>query len=104
MDTDGLSMQAYDGVIREAERFNHDLTLHLGVLASDCRDDDDYLNQAETKIKKWLADEDFDVVTEDVFFGESVDLNAFRIMLEKLLFNISEIRKTPMNEREYEEW
>ncbi len=38
------------------------------------------------------------------FFVESVDLNTFKATLIKILANINEIRKTPMNEREYEEW
>jgi len=104
MDTDDLSIPTYKGIIGEAERFNHDLTLQFGVLASDCKDDDDYLNQAEAMIKEWLADEDFDVIADDIFFGEYVDLDEFKATLEKLLANIIEIRKTPMNDREYEEW
>lgn len=103
MDTDNLSTPTYKGIIGEAEIFNHDLTLQFGVLASDCKDDDDYLNQAEAMIKEWLADEDFDVIADDIFFGEYVDLDEFKKTLEKLLANISEIRKTPMNEREYED-
>lgn len=104
MDTDDLSIPTYNGIIREAERFNHDLTLQFGVLASDCKNDDDYLNQAETMIKQWLTDEDFDIVADDIFYGEYVDLDGFRTTLEKLLANIVEIRKTPMNDREYEDW
>lgn len=104
MDTDNLSIPTYNGIIIECERYHRDLTLQFGVLASDCKDDDDYLDQAEIMIKKWFADEDFDVIADEIFFGEFVDLDAFRTILEKLLSNISEIRKTPMNEREYEEW
>lgn len=73
-------------------------------MASDCKDDDDYLNQAETMIKQWLTDVDFDIVADDIFFGEPVDLDKFKVTLEKLLENISEIRKTPMNNGEYEDW
>lgn len=104
MDTADLSIPTYNGIIIECERYHYDLTLQFGVLASDCKDDDDYLNKAEAMINEYLADDDFDVIADEIFFGESVDLDAFRTMLEKLLVNISEIRKTPMNEREYEEW
>ncbi|MBS1775640.1 MAG: hypothetical protein JSS64_05090 [Bacteroidetes bacterium] len=104
MDTDDLSIPTYNGIISEAEKFNHDLTLQFGVLASSCKDDDDYLNQAEAMIKDWLEDEDFDVVADDIFFGEYVDLEKSRATLKKLLSNIAEIRKTPMSEREYEDW
>lgn len=54
MDTDDLSRTTYKGIILEAENFNHDLTLQFGLLASDCKDDDDYLNQAEALIIHWL--------------------------------------------------
>ena len=103
MDTDDLSIPTYKGIIIEPERFNHDLTLQFGVLASGCKDDDEYLNQGETMIKQWLTDEDFDIVADDIFFGEPVDLDKFKATLEKLLENISEIRKKSMNEREYED-
>lgn len=104
MDTDDLSIPTYDGIIREAEKLNHDLTIQFGVLASGCKDDDDYLNLAETMIKEWLTDEDFNSVADDIFFGEPVDLDKFKVTLETLLENISEIRKTPMNNRTYEDW
>lgn len=92
------------GIILEAERFNYDLTLQFGVLASACKDDDDYLNQAELIIKEWLSDEDFDIIADDIFFGEYLDLEAFRKTLNKLLDNISEIRKIPIDKREHEDW
>jgi hypothetical protein len=38
------------------------------------------------------------------FFGASVDLNTFKGTLRKLIANVNEIRKTPVNEREYEQW
>lgn len=104
MDTDDLSIPTYNGIIIEAEKYNHDLTLQFGVLAAQCKDDDDYLNNAEEIIKTWLADKDFDVIADDIFFGVQVDLSEFRKVLEKLLSNINEIRKTPMGEREFEDW
>jgi hypothetical protein len=102
MDTDNLSIPTYQGIIIEAEQFNHDLTLQFGVLASSCKNDDDYLNKSEEMIKEWLSDDDFDVVADDIFYGEDIGLEAFRITLKKLLSNIVEVRKTPMKERTYE--
>lgn len=55
-------------------------------------------------IKKRLSDEDFDDIANDIFFGEQVDLEEFQKTLEKILVNITEIRKTPMNKRDYEDW
>jgi hypothetical protein len=104
MDTDDLSKPIYKGIIIEAERFNHDLTLQFGVLASGCKDDDDYLNHAEALIKYWLQVNNFDYLINGVFFGESVNEEDFRKTLNTLLSNINEIRKTPMEQREYEDW
>lgn len=104
MDTDDLSKVTYNGIILECEKYNHDLTLQFGILASACKDDNDYLNHSEALIKDWLSNKDFDVIADDIFFGESVDLNTCKATLRKILANINEIRKTPMNEREYEQW
>ena len=104
MDTDDLSKPTYDGIILECGKYNHDLTLQFRILASACKDDDDYLNHAESLIKEWLSNKDFDVLADDIFFGEKVDLDSFKATLRKLIANINEIRKTPMNEREYEQW
>ncbi len=104
MDTDDLSIPTYKGIIIEAEKFNHDLTLQFGVLASGCKDDDDYLNQAEDLIKEWLQIDEFEDIIDDIFYGESVNEKEFKKTLNKLLSNIAEIRKTPMKEREYEDW
>jgi len=35
MDTDDLSKEAYNGIIIEAEKLTHDLTLHYGLLSND---------------------------------------------------------------------
>jgi len=70
MDTDELSLSTYKGIITEAEKFNHDLILQFGVLASGCKDDDDYLNQAESLIKEWLQVKDFEDIIENLFFGK----------------------------------
>lgn len=104
MDTDDLSIPTYQGIIIEAEQFNDDLALQFGVLASECRNDYDYLDKSEARIKEWLSDDNFDVVADDIFYGEEIDLEAFRTILKKLLSNIGEIRKTPMDERTYEDW
>ncbi|WP_376777336.1 hypothetical protein [Flavobacterium covae] len=104
MDTDDLSIPTYNGIIIEAENFNHDLTIQFGLLASNCKDDDDFLNQAEKSIKTWLKTDNFEDVIDDIFFGELVDEIEFKNTLFKILANIQETRNTPMNEREYEDW
>ncbi|OXA73149.1 hypothetical protein B0A56_13485 [Flavobacterium columnare NBRC 100251 = ATCC 23463] len=104
MDTDDLSIPTYNGIIIEAENFNHDLTIQFGLLASNCKDDNNFLNQTEKSIETWLKTDDFEDVIDDIFFGEPVDEIEFKNTLFKILANIQEIRNTPMNEREYEDW
>lgn len=104
MDTDDLSIPTYNGIVVEAERFNHDLTLQFGMLASSCNDDDEYFNQAEVLINKWLNEDHLGNLMEDIFYGEFVNEIEFKKTLNKLLSNIAEIRKTSMEEREYEDW
>lgn len=104
MDTDDLSIPSYKGIIIEAEKYNHNLTLQFGVLASDCIDDDDYLSKAEALIKKWLKEDDMFFLIDDILFGQAVDGAAFKKTLKKILANIAEIRGTPMEQREYEDW
>ena len=103
MDTDDLSISTYKGIIIEAEKFNHDLTLQFGVLASKCKDDDDYLNQAEALIKARLQVDDFEDIIDVIFYGEPVNEKDFRKTLTKLLSNINEIRKIPIGDREFED-
>lgn len=104
MDTDDLSISTYNGILTEAKKFNHDLTLQFGMLASQCKDDDNYLDKAEILIKKWLNKKDFDNIIDAIFYGESVDYAEFKKTLGKISTNIAEKRKTPMDKREFVDW
>ncbi len=104
MDTDDLSIPTYNGIIIEAEKFNHNLTLQFGVLASVCENDDDYLNKAEVLVQEWLKVKDFESIIDDIFFGESMDFEEFKKTLKIISINITEIRKTPMDNREFEDY
>jgi hypothetical protein len=70
MDTNDLSRETHTAIIDAAERFNHDLTLQFGVLASDCKTDNEYLDQSESMIKEWLTDWDLEEVIMDIFFDD----------------------------------
>ena len=54
MDTDELSREAYEGIIIEAEKLSHDLTLHSGLLSYDCKDETEYIEKAEKHTRKLL--------------------------------------------------
>ena len=47
---------------------------------------------------------DFEDIIDGIFFGQKVNENAFRKTLNIILSNIAEIRKTPMEQREFEDW
>jgi hypothetical protein len=102
MDTDELSTEAYEAVIMEAEDFNHDLTTHFGLLAEDCKDEEEYLLEAlkmATSLRKTRAYQ-----LEDIFFEEIPDLKEFRKCLDKIVMNIKRVSEIPPDQRHYDEW
>lgn len=102
MDTDDLSKEAYEGIILTAERFNHDLTLQFGLLSYDCETEAEYLDSAEELIKEWLASKYFEVLMDDVFFGNPPDTKSIKKVLLKILSNIESIRKIPITDRHFD--
>jgi hypothetical protein len=100
MDTDDLSNETYKAVILEAEKFNHDLTLQFGVMASSCKTEEEYLQKAKQLIDEIRELDNYDL--EDLFFGTSPD----KILLEKCLMqierNIEVIETIPKEKRHYE--
>jgi hypothetical protein len=100
MDTDELSKEAYKGIIIEAERFNHDLTLRYGLVADSCKNEQEYLLKAKKitiAIRGFVNDE-----LTDLFFGSPPDKKALHLTLDKILNNITKIEKIPENKRHYE--
>lgn len=100
MDTDELSTETYKGILIEAEKFNHDLTLQFGVMASSCKNEKDYLLNAKKLIKE-IRGLDRDGLS-DIFFGSLPDRPSLLLTLDKILVNISEVEKIPENKRHYE--
>ena len=52
MDTDDLSRESYEGILIEAEKLSHDMTLQFGVLAGGCKNETEYIDKAEKLTKK----------------------------------------------------
>lgn len=104
MDTNDLSRETHTAIIDTAERFHHDLTLQFGVLAGDCKTDDEYLDESESMIKKWLSNWDFEEVIMEIFFDNPPNKKDFEKILEKLLINIENVRKTPIEKRKIDLW
>lgn len=54
----------------QAELFSHDLTIRFGVLASECRDEEEYIVKAENsvaEIQKPYAEDLIDLFSGNVF-------------------------------------
>lgn len=100
MDTDDLSNETYDGVIIESEKLTRNLTLHYGCLADDCDTEAEYLKEAKRLTQEIMEYDDVDL--DDLFFGEPPEKEKLILTLNKILINIEEIKKIPVEKRHYE--
>ncbi len=101
MDTDELSKEAHQAILSEAERFSHDLTLHYGLLSYECEDEQEYLDKAEQLTRQLLPVRDKSDL-EDLFWGIPPDRKQLKKTLKKILSNIDEVRKIPIEKRHFE--
>lgn len=104
MDTNDLSRETHTAIFDTAERFHHDLTLQFGVLAGDCKTDNEYLDESESMIKEWLTDWDLEEAIMDIFFDNPPSKKDFKKILDSLLINIENVRKTPIEKRKFDLW
>lgn len=104
MDTNDLSRETHVAIINTAERFHHDLTLQFGVLASDCKTDDEYLDQSESMIKEWLTHWNLEEVIMDIFFDDPPSKQNLKKILDKILRNIEKVRMVPIEQRKFDLW
>jgi len=102
MDSDDLSIEAYEGIIIEAEELSHDLTLHYGLLSYDCEDEEEYLDKAEQHTKDILKVDAGRL--ENLFWGNALPKDQLDITLNRILINIEKIRKIPEEERHYDDY
>ena len=100
MDTDDLSEETYQAIILEAERFNHDLTLQFGLLSYKCQEEKEYLEKSIILIGKMKKLDEIDL--EDMFFGNPPGMDQLHQVLDKILVNIEEVKKIPIDLRNHE--
>lgn len=101
MDTDELSEETYKAVLITAEKFNHNLTLQFGVLASRCSDDNDYLEKANQLIVFWKSDIINSI--DDIFFDtEKPMIPIFENVLIKIQNKIQKVLSIPVEKRYFE--
>ena len=104
MDTNDLSRETHTAIIDTAERFHHDLTLQFGVLAWNCKTDNEFLDKIELIIKQWQTDWDLEEVIMEVFFDNPPTKQNFKKTIENILTNIDKVRKIPMEQRKFDLW
>lgn len=102
MDTDNLSLEAYEGILIEAEKLSHDLTIHYGLLSYDCKDETEYLDKAEKLTKEFLKVDAGRL--EDLFWGNALPKDDLDSTLQRILSNIEKIREIPEEERHYDDY
>ena len=91
MDTGDLSEEAYRAIMIEAEIFNHDLTLQFGLLSSDCKNENEFIEKSIQLINEMRKYDEIDL--DDMFFGNPPKMNIFHIALKRILDNIIELKK-----------
>lgn len=102
MDTDDLSEEAYEAVIKKAERFHHDLSLQFGVLASNCKDESEYLKQFLLLIKK--CESDIEEAIDEIFYDNIPEKSKFKSALDGIKKSIKEVQEILIDKRKYKEW
>jgi len=100
MDTDDLSREAYNGILKEAEKLTHDLTLHYGLLSSNCKNEAEYLAKAE-KLTRRILKVDY-CELEDLFWGNPPDKNKLINTCKKILENIEKVKTIPFEKRKFD--
>ena len=99
MDTDNLSNEAYDAIIREAECFTHNLTLRFAVVAADCRTEEEYLNEISEMIAELRVADADDLY--DFFWAEPPSRKDLNAALDRISENIQRVREIPLDKRTY---
>jgi hypothetical protein len=102
MDTDELSDEAYSGIIFEAEKFLHEMTLHFGVLASRCKNEDEYIQSALMLVNSLREAKHNDYW--DIFFAKTPTVKSVHNVLDKIERNIQNICKIPLTKRNFSRW
>lgn len=104
MDTDDLSIDTYNAIIIEAEKFHHDLTLQFGVLSGSCSTEEEYLIKSRDLINDWLVSWDIQELIDEIFYEKQPDEAELKKCIKQILDNIENVRKTPIEQRKFDEW
>jgi len=100
MDTDDLSVETYRATLVEAERFDHTITLHFGLLSYDCNNEQEFIEAVEQVLRGYKEAEAWEL--EDLFYGELPDMDGLRQTADKIRDNLQKVKQIPLEERHFE--
>jgi hypothetical protein len=100
MDTDDLSREAYNAILKEAEKLTHDLTIHYGVLSGDCENETEYIDKAEKLTREIMQAEDWEL--DDLFWGNPPVKKELKFTCKKILENIEKVKTIPIEKRKFD--
>jgi hypothetical protein len=100
MDTDDLSVEAYTGILAEAEKLSSGLTLHYGLLSYECSTEEEYIEKAEKLTSRFLKSTASDL--DEIFMDHPPKIENFMRTLKMILENIDLIKSIPVDKRTYE--
>ena len=100
MDTDDLSRETYEGILIEAEKLTHDLTIQFGVLSGDCENETEYIDEAEKLTKEIMQAEDWEL--DDLFWGNQPEKERLIFTCNKILENIEKVKTIPLEKRKFD--
>jgi len=102
MDTDDLSNETYKAIFYTSDKFHEDLTLQFGLLADDCRTDNEFLDKSESLINNWLMVSDLNDLIPYIFYENPPSSKGLLKTLSKILANIEKVRSIPIRNRTFD--
>jgi len=102
MDTDDLSNETYKAIITTSDKLHEDLALQFGLLAEDCKTDNEFLEKSKSLINNWLVVSDVKEWRRHIFFENPPNSKSLLKTLSKILSNIEKVRSIPIGNRTFD--
>ena len=102
MDTDDLSQELYEATIITASTFHEDLRLQFGLLAGDCKDEEQYLEKSLKLLRE--INDNLDYAIDEIFFEDPLTKNQLIKALKKIESEIEKVKQIPISKRTFNDW
>ena len=97
---EGVSLQYEKKFLTSGNRLMSSISSR--VLASDCKDENEYLNESLLLIREYELN--VEEAIDEIFYENIPELNKFKSVLRELKKSIKEVQKIPVEKRSFEEW